>query len=141
MPRGRVRRRAIEGAGPSSGQGLGLRALSPGRARSLTPRFLQPQPAKRTRLRAVRGRERTGELVDDEGRAPAADEQPPDRPHDDDSGAPPFTPFGASTATSIDEADDHWDGASTHLGLLGQSSTNPAIFPFLQSTVDAVLVP
>jgi len=80
-------------------------------------------------------------LVDDEGRAPGADEQPPDRPNDDDSGAPPFTPFGSSTATSVDEGDDHWDGASTHLRVLGQSSANPAICPFLAATIDDGLGP
>ncbi|HTG40118.1 MAG TPA: hypothetical protein VK697_00770, partial [Methylomirabilota bacterium] len=79
--------------------------------------------------------------MDDEGRAPGADEQPPDRPDDDDSGAPPFSPFGSSTATSIDEGDDHWDGASTHLRVLGQSSANPAICPFLAATVDDGLGP
>jgi hypothetical protein len=80
-------------------------------------------------------------LVDDEGQTPGADEQPPGRSDDDDTGAPPFTPFGGSTATSIDEGDDHWDGASTHLRVLGQSSTNPAICPFLAATVDDGLGP
>jgi hypothetical protein len=80
-------------------------------------------------------------LVDDEGRAPGADAQPPERSDDDDSGAPPFSPFGASTATSIDEGDDHWDGASTHLRVLGQSSANPAVCPFLAATIDDGLGP
>jgi hypothetical protein len=79
--------------------------------------------------------------VDDEGQAPGADEQLPDGSAEDDYGAPPFTPFGASRATSLDEADDNWDGASTHLRVLGQSSANPAICPFLAATVEDGLGP
>jgi hypothetical protein len=80
-------------------------------------------------------------LVDDEGQAPGADEQPPEGSAEGDPGATVDTPFPASTATSVDESPDHWDGASTHLRVLGQSSANPAICPFLAATADDGLGP
>jgi hypothetical protein len=80
-------------------------------------------------------------LVDDEGQAPGADEQPPEGSAEGEPGTPADTPFPASTARSVEESSDHWDGASTHLRVLGQSSANPAICPFLAATVDDGLGP
>jgi hypothetical protein len=80
-------------------------------------------------------------LVDDEGQAPGADEQPPEGSPEGDPGTAADIPFPASAGTAVEESSDHWDGASTHLRVLGQSSANPAICPFLAATVDDGLGP
>jgi hypothetical protein len=80
-------------------------------------------------------------LVDDEGQAPGADEQPPEGSPTGDPGTTADVPFPASMGTAAAESSDDWDGASTHLRVLGQSSANPAICPFLAATVDDGLGP
>ena len=60
--------------------------------------------------------------MDDEGQAPGADEDWLQRS------------VGGGRAAPVAEAhDDAWDAASTHLRVLGESSTNPAICPFLRA--------
>ena len=79
--------------------------------------------------------------MDDEGQAPGADEQPPEGSPEGDPGTAADIPFPASAGTAVEESSDHWDSASTHLRVLGQSSANPAICPFLAAMVDDGLGP
>lgn len=89
--------------------------------------------------------------MDDEGRAPDTDDRPLEasgegRP-DAASGAgltPSSTSFlGApgdgSGDTSTGVASEAWDGDPNHFRVLGESSTNPAICPFLRATADGGL--
>ena len=73
--------------------------------------------------------------MDDEGQAPGADEHPPEGSADLDRVALPESPFPSATATTTDDDSQRWDSATTHLRILGQSSPNPAICPFLAATI------
>jgi hypothetical protein len=75
-------------------------------------------------------------LVDDEGQTPGVDEPRLGDPADDDpetEGGLALTAFGPPSQES---APDTWDGTSTHFRVLGESSTNPAVCPFLRATTE-----
>jgi LysM domain-containing protein len=77
--------------------------------------------------------------VDDETHTPGDGRQPHDATPDGEfEGAPEAAP--AAFAGPPEEAQvDDWDPASTHFRVVGESSPNPAICPFLRSSVDDVL--
>jgi hypothetical protein len=80
-------------------------------------------------------------LVDDESHTPDADDQPlaatVDADPDATSGAAPIT----FATTSSEPPSERWDGALTHLRVIGESSPNAAICPFLRATTDDGLGP
>jgi LysM repeat protein len=79
--------------------------------------------------------------VDNETQPPRADE-----PRLDASAArDPVAATGSAPAllppASLEATDAHWDSSSTRLRVLGESSTNPAVCPFLRATADGGLGP
>jgi hypothetical protein len=80
-------------------------------------------------------------LVDDDSETRGADEQPLEASvyvdPDAVAGAGPL-PF---TGTSAEPAEQTWDGHLTHLRVLGESSPDAAICPFLRATTDGGLGP
>ena len=79
--------------------------------------------------------------MDDESETPGADEQPLEARVDADPDAPADAAPFAFAATSAEPVDTTWDGQLTHLRVIGESSPNAAICPFLRATADGGLGP
>jgi hypothetical protein len=80
-------------------------------------------------------------LVDDESQTPDADDQPLEAYIDVDPDAAPHAAPLTFAPTPDAPADQSWDGRLTHLRVLGESSPNSAICPFLRATTDDGLGP
>jgi hypothetical protein len=80
-------------------------------------------------------------LVDDDSETPGADELPLEAHVDaDPDAAIDAAPFAFAT-TSNEPVETTWDGQLTHLRVLGESSPNAAICPFLRATAEGGLGP
>jgi hypothetical protein len=81
----------------------------------------------------------TEEFVDHEEQMPGADDDLPTAPADDTSHLPGQAAPGDFAAAAFDTATGGWDEASGNLQVIGDSSTNPAICPFLRAVVEGGL--